>query len=193
MGEPNHFVYKYVLDGEIIYIGKANEPLLKRLYFHGKPYDNIPIEYSSDLENSKIYFCRLFNETMSDVVESELIRRYKPCLNKMKKSEWSGLGFPEPNWIEYIPLRKNKKCDSLKVYEYLKSIEDIKLFDNERAELKETLKKYGCKSRYMGINTLNKRLRDCGFSFRISSRKEYSGGINRGKYYWIVNKVEEMV
>lgn len=38
---------------------------------------------------------------MSDVVESELIRRYKPRYNKAKQSEWSGFDFPELKWIPF--------------------------------------------------------------------------------------------
>ena len=38
---------------------------------------------------------------MADVVESELIRRYKPKYNKSKTSEWGGLLFVEPKWIPY--------------------------------------------------------------------------------------------
>lgn len=58
--------------------------------------------------NSTIYYIELANKTMSDIVESELIRRYKPKLNVAKMSEWSGLEFKEPEWKIFIPSKKEK-------------------------------------------------------------------------------------
>lgn len=99
-----HYVYKYVLDGEIIYIGKsdAKKPF-SRLRQHGISGDNIPCEYHSLIKSADIFYCELPNAIMTDVVESELIRRYKPKLNKDSKatSEWGGLAFVEPEWVEY--------------------------------------------------------------------------------------------
>lgn len=69
-----HYVYKYVFNGEIIYIGKCDSDLDQRLAQHGKPGDNIDKKYWDDINASDIYYCTLANETMSDVVESELIR-----------------------------------------------------------------------------------------------------------------------
>lgn len=99
-----HYVYKYVLDGEIIYIGKsdAKKPF-SRLRQHGISGDNIPCEYHSLIKSADIFYYELPNAIMTDVVESELIRRYKPKLNKDSKatSEWGGLAFVEPEWVEY--------------------------------------------------------------------------------------------
>lgn len=98
-----HFVYKYVFNGEIIYIGKNDSRLEQRINQHKheekfKPYCN-----------AKIYYIELANSTMSDVVESELIRRFKPKLNIAKMSEWSGLEFTEPEWKEFVPQSKNNQ------------------------------------------------------------------------------------
>ena len=98
-----HFVYKYVFNGEIIYIGKNNSKLEQRINQH--KYDEKFKPYC----NSKIYYIELANSVMSDIVESELIRRYKPKLNIAKMSEWSGLDFSEPEWKEFIPQQKNKQ------------------------------------------------------------------------------------
>lgn len=99
-----HYVYKYVLNGEIIYIGKsdAKKPF-SRLRQHGISGDNIPYEYHSLIKSADIFYCELPNAIMTDVVETELIRRYKPKLNRDSKatSEWGGLAFVEPEWIEY--------------------------------------------------------------------------------------------
>lgn len=103
-----HFVYKYVLNDEIIYIGKNDTDLDSRLRTHGKPGDNISCVAWKDINAADIYYIKLYNATMSDVVESELIRRYQPKYNKAKKnSDWAGLPFVEPEWIKYTrPIRK---------------------------------------------------------------------------------------
>ena len=96
-----HYVYKYVFNGEIIYIGKCDADLDQRLAQHGKQGDNIDKKYWDDINASDIYYCTLANATMSDVVESELINRHKPKYNTAKKSDWDGLKLPEPNWKKY--------------------------------------------------------------------------------------------
>lgn len=96
------YVYKYVYNDQIIYIGKNDTDLVSRLSAHGKPGDNIPEEGWNEINNSDIYYCKLANKIMSDVVESELIRKYKPKYNKAKMSEWAGLQFPELKWEKFI-------------------------------------------------------------------------------------------
>lgn len=96
-----HYVYKYVLDNEIIYIGKNDTNLCGRLSAHGKAGDNIPKEGWDDINKSTIYYVELANSIMSDVFESEMIRRYKPKYNKAKMSDWDGLPFEEPEWKLY--------------------------------------------------------------------------------------------
>ena len=105
-----HSVYKYVLNGEIIYIGKSDSDLDMRLKQHGREGDNIPREAWSEIKASDIYYTILANSIMSDVVESELIRRYKPKWNTAKKeTAWSGLPFQEPEWIIYSPKKDKTK------------------------------------------------------------------------------------
>lgn len=122
-----HYVYKYVCNNEIIYIGKNDTDLYSRLRQHGKCGDNIPEEGWDEINNSDIFYCELPNVTMSDVVESELIRRYKPKWNKAKMSEWCGIGFAEPEW-ERAFEKNNDKI--------------IKEKDSEISDLKSKLDKY---------------------------------------------------
>lgn len=113
-----HYVYKYVYNNEIVYIGKNDTVLDNRIKQH--TYEAKFQPYLS----SDIYFIKLPNSIMADVLESELIRRYNPILNVAKKSEWSGLPFCEPEWVKFIPTkktfgnRKNKatktQCHSVK-------------------------------------------------------------------------------
>lgn len=105
-----HYVYKYTFESEIIYIGKTDRPLSKRLNEHGRPFDNIP-EYAWDeIRNSNISYITAVNSTMADVIESELIRRYKPKYNVAKMSEWSGINFVEPEWK---PFRTKEQEEDL--------------------------------------------------------------------------------
>lgn len=101
--DKGHYVYKYVLNNEVIYVGKTDTSLDSRIAQHGKSGDNIPSSAWKDINSSDVYYVTLNNSTMSDVVESELIRRYKPKYNVAKKSDWSGLPFPEPEWTKYEP------------------------------------------------------------------------------------------
>lgn len=96
-----HYVYKYVLNKEIIYIGKTDAELKTRLSNHGKPGDNINELAWEDINNADIYYAELANEMMTDVVESELICKYKPKYNVAKKTNWEGLNFVEPIWYYY--------------------------------------------------------------------------------------------
>ena len=137
-----NYVYKYVFNDEIIYIGKCDKNLSKRLNQHGRNGDNIPKEAWEEINNSTIYYCTLANKTMSDVVESELIRKYKPKYNKAKTSEWSGLDFSEPNWELYNELNfmTDKelliKCNHYKdLYEI--NLDKCRLLEDELKQLKE--------------------------------------------------------
>lgn len=96
-----HYVYKYVYEGEIIYIGKCDKDLGQRLHAHGRKGDNISECWHEEINKADIYYTELSNSTMTDVVESELIRRYKPKCNKAKMSDWSGLPFADPPWIKF--------------------------------------------------------------------------------------------
>ena len=105
-----HYVYKYVLNDEIIYIGKNDSDLPTRIKQHGKPGDNIPREGWSEIRKASVFFIKLANAHMSDVVECELIRRYAPKYNIAgTRSWWSGLPFAEPEWIPYETIAEKKQ------------------------------------------------------------------------------------
>lgn len=107
------FVYKYVFNGEVIYVGITKD-LESRLSQHGRYGDNIDTEGWEEINQSKIFYVKVANEVMADVVESELIRFYKPKYNKAKKSKWCGLPFIEKElkWREYhLQKEKNKITD----------------------------------------------------------------------------------
>lgn len=123
----NNFVYKYVYKGEVIYVGKTNGPLERRLYQHGRSGDNIDSKHHEKLNNSTIYYFEAANSIMADVIESELIRRYKPKLNKAKTSDWTGLDFPELKWKRYVPehtVRRVNTRPHVQTQKQIRAIED---------------------------------------------------------------------
>lgn len=103
------FVYKYVFNEEVIYVGITKD-LESRLSQHGRYGDNIGIEGWEEINQSKIFYVKVANEVMADVIESELIRFYKPKYNKAKKSKWCGLPFIEKElvWKEFKKNNFNK-------------------------------------------------------------------------------------
>lgn len=133
-----HYVYKYVYNGKIIYIGKTDSNLDTRINQH-KLEDKFKPYLKSD-----IYYIELANAIMSDAVESELIRRYKPALNIAKMSDWDGLEFIEPEWKLFVPCDKKKtrpsKRDKLrklykrlnkeKTYELMAQYYCVKMLEN---------------------------------------------------------------
>lgn len=116
-----HYVYKYVLNGEILYIGKTDVDLAKRLKQHGKRGDNIPSKHWQEINRANIYFCEFADRHMTDIYETELIRRHNPKYNKAKKTEWSGIDLPEPVWCLYQREIGNSKREQ-ELLEQLNSI-----------------------------------------------------------------------
>lgn len=133
-----HYVYKYVFNDEIIYIGKNDTDLHSRLKCHGRPGDNIPEEGWDEINNSDIFYCILANSNMSDVVESELISRYEPKYNKAKKSKWVGLFFTEPVWIKYEGDKKQYKPKTTKKVKYIETEQFINATTGELQEMQVT-------------------------------------------------------
>lgn len=126
--KKKHCVYKYVLRGEIIYIGLADIDLDNRIRCHGKPGDNIDQQYWNEINKAEIYYMVLANSVMADIVEKELIRRYKPKCNKAyTEKAWSGLPFEEPEWTPYVKPKKEPDPD----LRYLKALEEAEDLDRE--------------------------------------------------------------
>ena len=87
--------------------GKNDTNLESRIYQH-KTED----KFKPYLQSREIYYIELANRIMSEVVESELIRRYKPKLNVAKMSNWDGLEFKEPSWKLF---NHKDKCTKKKI------------------------------------------------------------------------------
>lgn len=94
------YVYKYVLDKVIIYIGITKD-LKRRISQHGKKGDNIAETAWEDINKSDVYYAECVNINMAELIESALINKYHPKYNKAKTQEWSGIPFIEPIWYFY--------------------------------------------------------------------------------------------
>ena len=82
-----HFVYKYVYNNTIIYVGKAKNSLKRRLNQHGTHQDNIDKEFHDYINDSDIYYLEFDSSIICDMVETCLINMYNPVCNKAKKVE----------------------------------------------------------------------------------------------------------
>lgn len=145
-----NYVYKYVSGDQVIYVGKNDTDLHSRIKQHERE-----AQFKPYLKECKIYYVELVNSAMSEVVESELIRRYKPVLNVAKTSEWSGLPFPDLEWIEYQePEKKNGKREPFVPDEETLERHKQKFNDEVKAELEKfkeasrSLYMWGCSDLY---------------------------------------------
>ncbi len=108
-----HYVYKYVLNDEIIYIGKNDTNLQTRIMSHetsrvDKLY-GFRKKFGKDLT---IYYAKVSNKLQSDLLESFLIDKYKPKFNEAKK--YKGVfklfeGAKEPRFFIFKDKAKSTK------------------------------------------------------------------------------------
>ena len=91
-----YFVYKYVADNKIVYIGKADHSLERRIAEHSRE------DRFKEYPSAEIYCMPLQNPGETSCMEFLLINRYKPVLNtKDKYPESLSIDFTEPDWIPY--------------------------------------------------------------------------------------------
>ena len=108
-------VYKFVLNEEIIYIGKADNGIASRINQHGKSGDNIAEEGWTEINASDIYFIVCPSDKVTEFIEYHLLKRYKPKWNDPRTyngSEWDAFPLEEPEWTKYerniaIPYNPN--------------------------------------------------------------------------------------
>lgn len=127
-------VYKYVLNGVVLYVGRTQN-LRRRLSQHCRKGDNVPKKAWGEMKKAAIFVCFVPNYIMADVIESEMIRRYEPKYNKAKTSAWCGLPFMEPEWIpvpeEFLkPVKRGRDYKELRdeFMSRMKSINDLDFY-----------------------------------------------------------------
>lgn len=135
-----HYVYKYVYDGEVIYIGKNDTNLRTRIKQHAGNYDIARKRAPEKMDAAEIYYCKLPNSVMSDVIESALIKKYLPECNSdndyKKKCNWAGFPLPELEWIHF----KGKEPEEIPESSFY--IEDCLKKDVEKIVLQRKEKKF---------------------------------------------------
>lgn len=128
-----HYVYKYVYDDEIIYIGKNDTDLITRIKQH-----EYEVKFRPYID-SEIYYIELSNKAESKALETLLINKYKPKLNIADKySGCSFLNFEEPGWEKLNKLiqKNTAKNDSIKKDNVKRRISEI---NREKKKLKKEL------------------------------------------------------
>lgn len=99
-----HGIYKYVVDNEIIYIGKTDASFNSRIKCHAKEdkFKKFPM--------AKIYYFLTGNSTETMLYEKLLINKYQPVLNVVDRHDISfGIPFGEPEWMPYEELVNKMK------------------------------------------------------------------------------------
>lgn len=97
-----YYIYKYVIDEDIIYIGLSERDLQYRLYEH-----SIEEKFLPYIPTAKIYYFTVKNKTEMKIMEKLLIDKYTPILNdKDKYDETINIEFTEPKWSIYKPRKK---------------------------------------------------------------------------------------
>ncbi len=118
-----HYVYKYVYNGEIVYIGKNDTDLISRIKQHEKENKFLPYIFSD------IYYITLENKVETRIMETMLINRYKPKLNIADKANGTGLAieFTEPHWEKYEEKNFIKQNKEYKLSKKAKKIVEEKI------------------------------------------------------------------
>lgn len=102
-----YYVYKYVLDDEVIYVGKTKD-LTTRIGAHGGLYDNIKAQYRAEVNKADVFFCTFDSEGDMNIMEGLLISKYKPKCNVQQPTvairEYI-TSFNEPDWQKYEPQK----------------------------------------------------------------------------------------
>lgn len=124
-----NYVYKYVLNGEIIYIGITKQALQLRINQHGRENDNIDQQYWEDINKADIYYLEFDSGLITDIVETCLINKYKPKCNKGKLVE--DFSKYRIQYEEYLEEWKEYRINNIVVYKPPEFIQINKMKDEE--------------------------------------------------------------
>ena len=106
-----YMVYKYVHDDEIIYVGKTNSNIISRIDYHSAEG-----KFQPYLENCQIFYGECKNPAHTAILETYLINKYKPILNKsMKYDDNLGIKIEEPTWVLFKDIRQKREIKSKQI------------------------------------------------------------------------------
>lgn len=98
----HYFVYKYVCDGEVIYVGKTDD-IHRRVLEHASG-QGLEEKFLPYLDCCDIYFHECANEVEMSALERLLINQYKPKLNVVDIQEGYSTVLLEVEWLYYLAL-----------------------------------------------------------------------------------------
>lgn len=96
-----NYIYKYVRNNEIIYIGKTKN-LQQRHKQHLQEVDKF-------LKTDELYYFLCPTSNIMDVYETALINKYHPILNKADNISTIDIVVKEPDWYLYKETKKIEK------------------------------------------------------------------------------------
>ena len=95
----SYFVYKYVYNNKIIYIGLTDD-MKRRVYEHASGV-GIESKFLPYLDNVEIYYHQCGNETEMRALESLLINHFKPVLNVVDIHRGESTVAIDIDWVLY--------------------------------------------------------------------------------------------
>lgn len=159
-----------------------------------KELGNLNIDERKLVRENKIFYYDFMDGKLK--INEMALKKYQMdelLARKMKESSYEEVLF------EMLGEELSKKKSMLDIYvqkrdiflDYLKEIEDQKLFREQQTELKMRFKDIlGLHDRTMGINTLNGKLQDCQYPYKIISCKDRSRQSETyNKRYWMIQKI----
>lgn len=108
------YIYKYVQNNKIVYIGKTSRPLHLRIHEHTRAAD-ILCNVKAD-----VFYAECQSEAEMHCIENLLIDKYRPQYNKrdFSKSEIkANINFKEPDWRPYSDYINPRNMSLFDIYE----------------------------------------------------------------------------
>lgn len=94
-----YFVYKYVCDNKVIYVGLTDD-MKRRVHEHASGV-GIESKFVPFLQDVQIYYHQCGNEIEMRALESLLINQYKPHLNIVDMQDGESTVFIDMDWVLY--------------------------------------------------------------------------------------------
>ena len=167
-----YFVYKYVCDGDVIYVGKTDD-IHRRVVEHasGQGLEEKFIPY---LDRCDIYFHECGNEVEMSALERLLINQYKPRLNIVDVQDGFSTVLIEVEWLYYISLpddnRNTLEREIMLCQRNILSNETrIKTYYKEQAELQDKMQRLLPFYKYLHLHVNEFALDTYGY-FAIDSK-----------------------
>lgn len=124
------YIYKYVYNDEIIYIGKTKRELSQRILEHEQELKFMPY-----LAGCKIFYFETATNVEMDIAEKYYINLYSPRLN-IVDMEHASFNFvlPAQNWLVYEPVAYKMAQNANKI-----NVPILSEHDKKKAELELSL------------------------------------------------------